>query len=301
MSTLARFQAALAGAIMRPLGPGETMRREGHAVAAEFVKPNARLAAKDRLQIYNQQYWWRLLGSFGDDFGGLAAVLGERRFERLAIAYLDACGSASWNLRDLGQGLSAFIVAHPELLGSHGPLARDMAALEWARVIAFDAAEWPRIDPVEFASRRPSRMKLGLQPYLTLLELQYPVDRLLQKLKQSENAAASNARSSGAGSRKLRLHAKPAASPVHLAIHRSELVVYYKRLQPAAYHLLSALRAGETLENACGMAFGDEAVAADQIAAKVQQWFSAWTAFGWLCEKPAIMTKKPAPLACPLC
>ena len=33
-------------------------------VAAQFIKPNDRLTSFERLQIYNQQYWWRLLGSF---------------------------------------------------------------------------------------------------------------------------------------------------------------------------------------------------------------------------------------------
>lgn len=286
MSTLARFQASLAGAIMRPLGAGETMRRENRPVAEEFVKPNDRLKAFDRLQIYNQQYWWRLLGSFGDDFRGLNAVLGERKFDRLALAYLTDCGSTSWNLRDLGQGLSAYLAQHPELIAPYGDLARDMAAVEWARVLAFDSEQKPVIDPQEFVQRRPAKMKLGLQPYLSLLELQYPVDHLLRRLKRADHGTASNAMSRGAKKpRKLRLSAKPSSAPLYLAVHRSDLLVYYKRLEPEAYHLLTSLREGKPLAAACDIAFRASSRPAEEISAKVQLWFTAWTAFGWLCER----------------
>ncbi len=99
---------------MRPLTRDDGMQREwtdGSAtseVAAQFIKPNDRLDSFDRLQIYNQQYWWRLLGNFAEDFRGLRAVLGERRFDKLAVAYLDDCGSQSWTLRNLGSRLEEF-------------------------------------------------------------------------------------------------------------------------------------------------------------------------------------------------
>ena len=282
---LARFQAAMASAVMRPLGPGDSMRRENRAVAEALVKPNDRLTAPDRLQIYNQQYWWRLLGSFGEDFRGLRAVLGERKFDRLALAYLADCGSTSWNLRDLGKGLADYLAAHLGLVTPHARLARDMAAVEWARVVAFDGEEKPVIDPAEFVARSPAKMKLGLQPYLSLLELEYPVDHLLRRLKHSESASASNAMSGSAKIRRLRLKSKPAPVPIHLAVHRSELLVYYKRLDPEAFLLLSALGEGKDLTAACGIAFGDSIRPADEISEKVRLWFSAWTRFGWLCER----------------
>jgi hypothetical protein len=281
---LARFQAEMARAIMRPLGPGDAMRRENRPVATEFVKPNERLASADRLQIYNQQYWWRLLGSFGEDFGGLRAVLGERKFDRLARAYLADCGSTSWNLRDLGQGLAAYLAAHPDLVAPYGDLAREMVAVEWARVVAFDGEKKPVIDPSGFARRDPAKIKLGLQPYITLLELRYPVDHLLRRLKHSEQSSSSNAVREGKGRRRLRLSAKMAPQPVHLAVHRSDLIVYYKRLDPAACRLLVLLRGGESLNSACELAFADSDRSGEEIASLVRSWFTAWVSFGWLCR-----------------
>ncbi|MCW1924518.1 DNA-binding domain-containing protein [Luteolibacter arcticus] len=282
---LARFQASLARAIMMPLGPGDAMRRESRSTADEFVKPNDRLVAADRLQIYNQQYWWRLLGSLGEDFRGLRAVLGERRFHRLAVAYLGTCGSTSWNLRDLGSKLGAYLIDHPGTIAPFDCLALDMASVEWARVVAFDGEQKPSIDPHEFAARSPERMTLGLQPYLSLLELRYPVDHLLKRLKHAENHAASNTLSGDAASRPVRLKAKAAAAPIQLVVHRSELIVYYKRIEPEAFRLLQSLRQGMPLDKACDVAFSGTAEAAEAVAGKVRTWFTCWMSFGWLCAK----------------
>ena len=106
--SLAEFQRAIAGTLFRPLMPDDGMQSTGATVAERFVKPNDRLTAFERLQIYNQQYWWRLLGAFGEDFRGLRAVLGERKFDKLAVAYVESCGSHSWTLRNLGSQLVPF-------------------------------------------------------------------------------------------------------------------------------------------------------------------------------------------------
>lgn len=269
---------------MRPLGPGDTMRRENRAVAEGLVKPNDRLSSTERLQIYNQQYWWRLAGSFAEDFRGLRAVLGERKFQRLSTAYLHDAGSRSWNLRDLGSRLVDYLGAHPGGIEPYGRLAIEMAKVEWARVVAFDGGQWPLLDPVAFAKLRPARMKLALQPYLSLLELEYPVDRLLRRLKRTESAAASNAVSEGARPRRLRLIAGPAPAPVHLVVHRLEGSVYYKRIEAPAYRLLESLQRGLCLEAACGIAFAGSGESTDEIAAEVRGWFTAWMSFGWLCD-----------------
>jgi hypothetical protein len=282
--SLREIQRAIAGTLMKPLAPGEFMQRDSAAVAARLIKPNDRLTAFERLQIYNQQYWWRLLSSFREDYRGLRAVLGERKFERLAVAYLEACGSTSWNLRDLGQALEPFVREHPQLVAPHTDLALEMIRVEWARVIAFDGPEKPPLDPTKLG-RAPDRRRLDLQPYLTLLTLAYPVDQLLGKLRQRniETGSASNAVSSSARRRPIRLASRPALQPVHLAIHRVDLAVYYKRLEPAAYRLLTALRAGATLADACEGAFAGD-VPAD-AAAKIQGWFATWTRLGWLCVR----------------
>jgi hypothetical protein len=283
--SLAAFQASMAHAVMRPLVAGDSMSRENRAVANELVKPNDRLTSSDRLQIYNQQYWWRLLSSFSDDFGGLRSILGERKFHKLSVAYLNSIGSRSWNLRDLGSHLESYLLEHPEWIAPHGQLAIEMVRVEWGRIVAFDGEEKKPLDPEEFVTRRPERMTLALQPYVTLLELHYPIDHLLRRLKHSEAGSASNAVSAERKPRPIRLTSRLAPAPIYLAIHRSELLVYYKRLEPEAFHVLTALRDGNSLEAACEFAFGSSTESPESISEKIRTWFTMWMSFGWLCDR----------------
>lgn len=261
------------------------MQRAGAAVAEKFIKPNDRLSAFERLQIYNQQYWWRLLGAFGEDFRGLRAVLGERKFERLAVAYLEACGSTSWNLRNIGARLVHFLETHPHLTAPRTALALDVARVEWARVLAFDDPEKPVPTPKDFARTPPSRLKLGLQPYIVLLALAHPIDDFMRKVKHTEIAAVSNAVAATHTRRRKIVTVRRSRAPIYLAVHRVNFSVYYKRLDPEAYRLLLALRDGATLEDACATAFAGSKELPERSAARIQEWFARWMEFGWFCRR----------------
>jgi len=87
--SLAELQREMAAAVMAPLTADEEMRptaADGRAmtdVAASFIAPNSRLTAFERLEIYNRQYWFRVLGALAEDFPALRAVVGTSRFEAL--------------------------------------------------------------------------------------------------------------------------------------------------------------------------------------------------------------------------
>ena len=290
---LADVQRLMAEAVMRPLRRDEGMQtawKDGSPaadVAARIIKPNDRLSSFERLQIYNQQYWWRLLGSFGEDFRALRAVVGARKFDKLAVAYLEAYGSQTWTMRDLGKHLETFLRAHPELTAPHERLALAIVRVEWARVIAFDEPGKPVLDPKKIATISPDRLRISLQPFLTLLELAHPVDDLLRKFKESqiETGAFSNAVAANVSLRRARIVARPSRRPVHLAVHRLDLAVYYKRLEPEACRLLTALRDGATLADACDAAFAGSKNLPAANAEKIQRWFALWTQLGWLCRR----------------
>ncbi len=254
------------------------------AVADRFVKPNDRLTAFERLQIYNQQYWWRLLGAFAEDFRGLRAVLGERKFDHLAVAYLEACGSHSWNLRNIGAELVPFLARNPMLTHPKSDLALDVARVEWARVLAFDDPERPVITPKQIARTPPDRLRLALQPYISLLELRYPVDDLMRSIKHQEISAVSNAVAATQSRNRRTISVRRSRSPIHLAVHRFQNSVYYKRLDSEAYELLVSLRTGATLEAACSAAFATSKELPQQSAARIQEWFARWMELGWFCR-----------------
>jgi len=95
------LQRLMAHALVRPLAPKHRQPpwidgRPMEEVAAEFIRPNDRLTALERLEIYHRMYWFRLIDCATDDCPGLRSVLGARRFERLVRAYLAKYPSRSF-------------------------------------------------------------------------------------------------------------------------------------------------------------------------------------------------------------
>ncbi|MEI6083840.1 MAG: DNA-binding domain-containing protein [Verrucomicrobiota bacterium] len=267
---LLNLQRQVGGAIMRPLTPRWKMSPAARAVVAKFIKPNDRLTGFERLELYNWQYWYRLIDCLYDDYPGVRAILGERPFSKLCRDYLIRHPSTSYTLRNLGRQLPQFV---------RPPLARDMARLEWARIVAFDAEERPVVTADDLLDTKPDRLRLALQPYVTLLKLRYPLDDFLIALKRLNTEAlrgeASNAVTSTKRKRVQTLR-RPRPETVHVAVHRINNAIYYKRLTPAQFALLRALQAGRTLTQACARAGNPD---------ELQRWFGTWAAFGWFCRR----------------
>jgi len=50
-----------------------------------------------------------------------------------------------------------------------------MVRIEWANIVAFDEGGKPAIHVDDLLGRQPSKVRLALQPYITLLDVRYPV------------------------------------------------------------------------------------------------------------------------------
>lgn len=277
----------MATALVRPLTAEDGLQpkwidgRPMEKVAAEFIKPNDRLTAFERLQLYGRMYWFRLYDAIGDDCPGLIAALGEERFWRLAQAYLVACPSRSFTLRNLSSRLEQFIRVHPRLTAPRTALALEIARFEWAQTVAFDDEAKPVIAPERLAQVPPGRLRLGLQSYVTLLALKYPVDRFVIAVKRRNTLRSEASNTPDAEvtvHRPTRRVALPRPHPTYLAVHRHNNRLYYKRMSLPAFRILSALQKGLPLSRALA------AAGRDARASQVKAWFKAWMALGWFCE-----------------
>lgn len=286
LAQLRRFQRLTGSVIMRPLNEDlEAQRtwtdgRDMEKVAAGFVKPNSRLSSFERIEIYNRQYWYRLIDSLYEDFPGLLAILGKAKFNRLITGYLAEYGSRSFSLRNLGASLPRFLMDEPRWAHPYEKMAQDMAKFEWAQVVAFDGPSNPPLTENDLAGSDPMRLRLGIQPYVTLLELSYPLDRFsLAIKKQGLRAEASNAVSEENQETAARTVRRPRRQRTCIAVHRVDNTVYYKRLEEAAWRLLSALSDGKTLAQSCALIEGAS------TPRKIKTWFLHWTAMGWFCKR----------------
>ena len=143
MSSLLETQREFFRLITEPMTVREGMRTSTRAAAEKFIKPNDRLTSFERLEIYTRSYWFRLIDCFAEDFPGVRAIIGAKRFRRMSEAYLADCPSRSFTLRNLGSRLQEWLKANPKWLGRESQLVLDMVALEWAQIEAFDGPQLP--------------------------------------------------------------------------------------------------------------------------------------------------------------
>jgi len=289
---LLNLQRRMARAVMTPLTSSERMRavapdgRSMRAVANQIIKPNDRLTSFERLEIYNRQYWFRVLSAFAEDFPGLRAVLGGGRFDAMAKAYLINCPSQSFTLRNLGSRLVGWLEKHPAWADARQDLAVDMARLEWADIEAFDGLREPSLKAEDLAGVNPAKLRLRLQPYVSLLALRYPVDDLLLEVRKDSGDldVASNTFNERHKRKRVSAVAKLKPSPIFLAVHRLNEDVYFRRLNREEFAILSALHAGKSLDVAIESALRSSPIALAERAAHVEKWFHAWSALGWFCR-----------------
>jgi len=283
MTSLLELQRRVASAVMSPFNASVS------AEANKLVKPNDRLTSTERLSIYHRQYWYRILDSFGEDFPGLCAVLGDRPFKRLSHSYLTDCPSQSFTLRNLGSRLEAWLAGHPGFAGKNLALALDMIRLEWAHIEAFDNAERKALGPEDLLELGPE-VALALQPHIKLLDLQYPVDELRIKVNRhsEERGAASNAVSQPAHHRIVRRYARLKPWQIFLAVHRVEFTVYYRRLDAVEFRLLRAIGQGRQIGEALDSVLSDHQLEPAELQPKIQAWFANWAQLGWLCRPAQI-------------
>ena len=291
MSELLEIQRRVAAAVMHPLTRQETMpqrRRNGTSNTAEaeaIIKPNDRLTSFERLEIYNRQYWFRLYSSFEEDFPGLMAVIGRKKFDALMRAYLTDIPSTSFSLRNLGSHLEQWLREHPEHIEPRKELAIDMVRIEWAHIEVFDSAIEPPIDADDLAEIHDGS-QLRLQPYLRLLELHYPVDDLIIEVRSESGSSDSSSNNANIARKRrtVRHIASLAPEAIHLAVHRHENSVYYKRIHREEYRLLSFLIAGEPLGKAIDAALENSAIPEEERAAFLQTAFQTWSSLGWFIQ-----------------
>jgi hypothetical protein len=289
---LAELQRQMAAAIMQPLARAD---RQSSKSKVAYVKPNDRLTSLERVEIYSRSYWYRIIDSMYEDFPGLSAALGLRAFNKLVRAYLADCPSQSYTLRNLGSRLWAWLKRHPAYAGKKLPVALDMIALEWAHIEAWDGKAEKVLGPEDLLELGPA-LRIGLQPYIRLLELKYPVDALRIRVNKTveEHEVASNAPSQIRKRHIAAAAARLKPERVFVAVHRLDFSIYYRRLEREEFQLLTALRNNRTIGGAMTAFYKSSSMPVEDLEPLIEGWFAIWAELGWLClpEAPEKAPKK---------
>ena len=226
-----------------------------------LIVGDERLSSFDRLDIYANMYFFRLLDCLKEDYPRLLAATGPARFHNLATDYLLAHPSSHPSLRFVGARLPEFLAGHA--LGRECPGLVDLARLEWARSDIFDAADARPLGRADLAALHQDEtgdVRLALVPACRLLRLEHDAPRAWRELKASagERSEGADARAAGAAegegptcAHSAAEHVVPlpkiARRPTAVRVWRQGFAVHHKSIEAEEVDSLEALGAGDTL------------------------------------------------------
>lgn len=229
------------------------------------------LSAADRLRVYGNAYYARLLECLREEFAVLAHALGQELFDEFATGYLQAYPSRSYTLNQLGANFPRFLAETcPTGDDNSGWTAFviDLATLERTFSEVFDGPGPESRTPLSAddllatPSDRWVDARLVLTTEFRLMELRSPVHEYIRSVRRKEDPSP------------------PAAAETLLAIHRRDYIVRRHALTRPQFALLEAIHLGATVGSAIERAADAAGPNADAVLADLPAWFQKWAADG---------------------
>ena len=244
--------------------------------ADRVITRSLALTSIERLEIYANAYYARLLECLHEEFPTLVHAVGDEAFDALAIGYLQHYPSTSYTLAELGGDFPKYLAesrptndAEDETFEAWTDFLIDLATLERLYGEVFDG---PGVEGQSLlnatqvagitADRWPSA-RLVPACCLKLVQLRYPAHEYISAVRRREDPPP------------------PEPEETYLAVTRRDFVIRRIPLSHVQFALLSPLVNGEpvgkAIESMAELFDGD----LSEMAASLQVWFSDWAAAGF--------------------
>jgi hypothetical protein len=245
------------------------------------IRRSRNLTAAERIGIYANAYYARLLECVGECFPVLKAAVGEEVFSGFAFEYLQRYPSRSYTLDRLGENFPRFLEETRPGPEDGGPppgevgwpdFLIDLAFLEWTLAKVFDGpgTEGQTLLTPEalqsFPAERFAGARLVPVPCLRLVSSRYPVNAYFTAARQGEEGEEIPI---------------PDPAPEYTAITRRDFVVRRYSLSFPQHALLAALQSGATVAEALAAAAAVSDLDDDALAEALREWFRVFTAEGF--------------------
>lgn len=225
-------------------------------IQSEIVKPT-NMEVERRLHIYRNAYYIRLVEVLEEDFGVLKKIVGEKAFDAMMRAYLDAYPSHHFSVRSVGRHVAKFLKNTPGC----DPSYAELAEFEWALnkvLFAKDAASLTMQKLAEIPPEQWSQMHLVLHPSVQTLRCLYNTSERWQSV--NENG--------------VDIPAILEEQPLHHLIWQQDYEPYFYIITLEQYSLIKAIEQGVSFESLCEMMlehFTEENVV-PWVAGTLQEW-----------------------------
>lgn len=233
---LKELQSWFGSVIASPLNPEnrllpQSKGRDFRQEATCYILPRLKLESYERIGIYHQQYWWRLLSVLHENFPLLTRVLGYSTFnQKMAIPFLLDHPPKDFALCRLGEKLPAWI-------REKFPLEKGwkyFAQIDWAANQSFWMGSFLQLE-------LPLEGTLALQPHAHLFSFPGDLFSFRETLLKE-------------GVEYWQIHALPAVTPKRsfFLLYRSlENNLSWSKLSLNEYRMLRWIQKKVPLENIC--------------------------------------------------
>lgn len=260
---------------INPISPGGTLIAEE---AARYIVPSPTMRPHQRIQIYNQQYWWRLLNTLHANFPLVTRLFGYQAFnEEIGIPYLHRYPPNHWSLTLLGERLPSWVAEYYK--EPDQPLILNASHLDWAFTASFIAPQPPPLDLNTLMQDNPNHLLTStfyLQPHIHLFKWDYDLLAFRESFLKQEVDYWTE-------------HSFPSLSkgkPYHFALFRTlKNSQAWREITRGEYFLLQLFKKGSSVEAACEAIESQESALYEEIASNLQKWIQDWTRLGWLTLK----------------
>lgn len=229
----------------------------GADLIEDRILPSDRLSAKQRLDIYSQQYFLRLGSVLEEDFPCVRHAMGKDAFWKAARGFLVTHPSHSFTLNHLG-------APFPDFLEHVDHAARaflvELAILEWTCQVTFHAQACESLKVEDLSGvelERWAEARFVPIHALSLHTFQYPVNEYFKAVRRGDAPTT------------------PEPTQTFLACYRKDDRVWRMDLDVARYTLLSALVDGMTLAEALERA-AEAGADPQELAGNLTSWFTQW-------------------------
>ncbi|MBS0438295.1 MAG: putative DNA-binding domain-containing protein [Proteobacteria bacterium] len=229
------------------------------------VVGNAIADAGERVGVYVYAYAARLVEALGNDYLTLRFAAGDETFEQLCRDYVMATPSIHRNVRWYGRGLAEFLRATAPW--KHTPALAELAALDWAIGLSFDALDEEGIAEADIAAI----------PFERWGEMILRLPRHVQRERFAWNVGEV---------RHARDHAQPCPPlqrvqfPQTWIFSRKDLEVHYRALESDEAAALDAIAGGRPFEAMCAALCDWHAQ--EDVALRAAGLLKAWIGNGWI-------------------
>ena len=239
----------------------------------QVISRSQALSSIDRLAVYGNAYYARLIGCMAAEFPATQHAVGEEAFSGFVFGYLQESPSTSYTLGDLGDGFPDYLDRSRPPRESDEPdwadFLVDVARLERLYSDVFDgpgeehaekltAEDLQAIPPDQWGD-----LRLITADSLRLIEVRFPVQEYISVVRKGDDVIV------------------PSPQTTQLAVNRREYIVRRRTMEELPFDLLGRLQQKTPLGDAIADAVTATDAATENLEARLQTWFREWTAAGY--------------------